>query len=138
MIDLRPRLKEPAIRELMALSIGNPAPERVEQICQRYQYDLNWKIMGYERNGFVVGCIGVEVSVHKQGFIRCISILPSARRQGIGREMVNYVASANGVTQLIARTDKDAVSFYRKCGFQVKSLGELYPGVERFECVKDL
>ena len=33
-----------------------------------------------------------------------------------------------------AETDKDAVDFYRKLGFSVTSLGEKYPGVERFHC----
>ena len=32
------------------------------------------------------------------------------------------------------RTDDEAVEFYKKIGFQVKSLGEKYPGVERFCC----
>jgi hypothetical protein len=26
------------------------------------------------------------------------------------------------------------VHFYERCGFQAQSLGELYPGVERFAC----
>lgn len=33
-----------------------------------------------------------------------------------------------------AETDADAVEFYRKYGFKIKSLGEKYPGVERFLC----
>ena len=28
----------------------------------------------------------------------------------------------------------DAVEFYRKLGFSIESLGEKYPGVERFRC----
>lgn len=35
---------------------------------------------------------------------------------------------------LDAETDADAVDFYRRCGFAVESLGERYPGVERFRC----
>ena len=37
--------------------------------------------------------------------------------------------------KLIAETDQEAVEFYRNTGFVVYSLGELYPGVERFRCV---
>ena len=33
-----------------------------------------------------------------------------------------------------AETHIDAVPFYRQCGFEVESLGELWPGVERFAC----
>ena len=51
--------------------------------------------------------------------------------------MLNEIAVVLGLIRLIAETDQEAVGFYRKCGFKVESLGELYPGVERFRCVKD-
>lgn len=35
---------------------------------------------------------------------------------------------------MTAETDAEAAGFYRACGFQVRSLGEKYPGVERFAC----
>ena len=35
-----------------------------------------------------------------------------------------------------AETDADAVGFYEQVGFTVTSLGESYPGVERFRCVR--
>jgi ribosomal protein S18 acetylase RimI-like enzyme len=36
---------------------------------------------------------------------------------------------------LEAETDSEALAFYRRIGFRVESLGEKYPGVERFRCV---
>ena len=42
------------------------------------------------------------------------------------------------LTYIEAETDKEAVEFYKKIGFQVKSLGEKYPGIERFHlCFKN-
>ncbi|WP_268921683.1 hypothetical protein [Metabacillus sediminilitoris] len=35
---------------------------------------------------------------------------------------------------ITAETDKEAVVFYRNYGFKITSLGEKYPGVERFLC----
>jgi hypothetical protein len=35
-----------------------------------------------------------------------------------------------------AETDREADGFYRACGFTVHSLGEKYPGVERFQRIK--
>ena len=35
---------------------------------------------------------------------------------------------------ITAETDRDAVEFYWSSGFKVTSLGEKYPGVERFLC----
>ena len=138
MIDLKRRLNEPIVLELLSLSIGNPTPEKTEQMCQRYRRDPDWHIMGYEWNGLIVGCIGMEISGLTQGLIRCISVAPSIRQQGIGRAMLQEIATVNGLTRVIAETDRTAVGFYRQCGFQIESLGERYPGVERFRCVKDL
>ncbi len=39
------------------------------------------------------------------------------------------------VVTLVAETDRDTLNFYQKNGFVVISLGEKYPGVERFKCV---
>ena len=136
MIDLKLRLNEPALLELVSLSIGNPTPERLEQICQRYRQHSRWKIMGYESDGRVIGCIGIEISEPTQGVVRCISVLPSERNKGIGRSMLNEIVELTGLTSLIAETDREAVDFYQKCGFQVESLGEIYPHVERFRCFK--
>jgi hypothetical protein len=33
-----------------------------------------------------------------------------------------------------AETDEEAADFYRNIGFTVESLGEKYPGIERFKC----
>lgn len=135
MIDLKSRLNESGVRDLITLSIGSP--EKLDQICHNFLQRSNWKIMGYECNGVVVGCIGVEVNSPRSGILRCISVAPSARERGIGRTMVEQIVKTIGVTQLIAETDREAVDFYSRCGFQVQSLGERYRGVERFRCVKD-
>lgn len=34
----------------------------------------------------------------------------------------------------MSRPNTSAVDFYRGCGFRVRSLGERYPGAERFAC----
>lgn len=46
--------------------------------------------------------------------------------------MVNYFS--NKYLLIYTETDNDAVDFYRKYGFEITSLGEKYPGVERFLC----
>ncbi|PFE51898.1 GNAT family N-acetyltransferase, partial [Bacillus cereus] len=38
------------------------------------------------------------------------------------------------LTYIEAETDKEAVGFYKKCNFKIESLGEKYPGIERFYC----
>ncbi len=46
--------------------------------------------------------------------------------------MINYISDKYPL--IYAETDNDAVNFYWKYGFEITSLGEKYPGVERFLC----
>ena len=48
--------------------------------------------------------------------------------------MILHVCKAYGLEEITAETDRDAVEFYRRVGFEVESLGEQYPGTERFLC----
>lgn len=48
--------------------------------------------------------------------------------------MIEQVVQDEGLCELEAETDLEAVDFYRKCGFTVATLGEKYPGVQRFSC----
>ncbi|MGG4554653.1 hypothetical protein ABEX11_20625 [Paenibacillus humicus] len=47
--------------------------------------------------------------------------------------MQEYIRE-NQIRRVEAETDKDAVDFYRRLGFNITSLGQKYPGVERFQC----
>lgn len=135
LINLKPRLDEAGVRELLAMSMGNPAPERIEQVCQRYRDDLAWMLMGKEIEGELVGCVGVEIS-GDEGVLHCIAVKPEARRQCLGRQMLDELGARLELAKLSAETDCEAVDFYRRCGFQVESLGEKYPEVERFRCTR--
>lgn len=50
--------------------------------------------------------------------------------------MIEFVQQKYSFSPMYAETDHEALRFYEKCGFAVKSLGEKYPGVERFYCEK--
>ena len=57
---------------------------------------------------------------------------PHCRRHGIGTALIHWVHARHPSIPLTAETDADAVRFYEKTGFTSTSLGEKYPGVERF------
>lgn len=78
LIDLKPRLDEAGVRELLAMSIGSPALERIEQVCQRYGDDPTWMLMGKEIEGGLASCVGVEIS-GDEGILHCIAVKPEAR-----------------------------------------------------------
>ncbi|OXM15871.1 GNAT family N-acetyltransferase [Paenibacillus herberti] len=55
-------------------------------------------------------------------------------RRGIGKALVERGLRQSGAALLIAETDGENAGFYRRIGCVVQSLGEKYPGVERFLC----
>jgi len=62
-----------------------------------------------------------------------IAVPARLRGRGIGRRLLAEVLTTVGATEIFVQTDTDAGGFYRARGFAVSSLGEMYPGVERFE-----
>lgn len=85
-------------------------------------------------DGALVGCICVSNGVPHGWTVSAIAVAEDHRRRGIGRQLVTDAMERLGSQSLNAETDRDAVDFYRHLGFAVSSLGEKYPGVERFAC----
>jgi GNAT superfamily N-acetyltransferase len=93
-----------------------------------------WGLLGYVESAAVLGVIGFERTAPTAVRIRGIAVDRRRRREGIGRVLVDELGTRNPGSTLHAETDADAVGFYARCGFDVSSLGERYPGIERFEC----
>ncbi|PEL80372.1 GNAT family N-acetyltransferase [Bacillus wiedmannii] len=79
-------------------------------------------------------CIGIEIIGANKARICHIAVVPQYRHKGIALQMIREVVRMHQLTYLQAETDDEAVEFYKKIGFHVKSLGEKYPGIERFHC----
>ncbi|WP_312502363.1 GNAT family N-acetyltransferase, partial [Bacillus luti] len=83
-------------------------------------------------------CIGIEIIGANKARICHIAVAPQYRHKGIALRMIRKIIVMHQLTYIEAETDKEAVEFYKKIGFQVKSLGEKYPGIERFHlCFKN-
>ncbi|HHB2170198.1 GNAT family N-acetyltransferase [Bacillus cereus] len=101
---------------------------------------LKKAVLFYERNKGALyryeeqACIGIEIIGVNKAKIRHIAVVPQYRHNGIAWQMIKEVLRMHQLMYLEAETDDEAVEFYKKIGFQVKSLGEKYPGVERFHC----
>jgi ribosomal protein S18 acetylase RimI-like enzyme len=137
-VGLAPWLDTSELRELMLPLIGwRGEPERdrvaVEEAIERYACQTNLFPYGVVREGKLAGMIGIEAN-NRHGIIRHIVVAPLWRRCGIGQLMIDEAAAFLGLSVLEAETDADAVNFYRACGFAIRSLGEKYPGTERFLC----
>lgn len=121
----------PQLRQLMAFAMSEEKVEE-EHACyvenpNRYLY-----LAGNE------GIIGIELLPDSRCEIRHIAVSEDSRRSGMGAEMMEETIRRHSPKEIFAETDRDAVAFYRKTGFHIKSLGEKYPGRERFYCAKIL
>ncbi|WP_293912685.1 GNAT family N-acetyltransferase [Deinococcus sp.] len=134
MLDLKPHLHEPDTLGLLALSVY-PDPARLERARRQYQERGHW-LLGLEEGGHVVGLIGLELTGPGRATIQHIGVRPDCRNQGTGRKLIDGAIIQLGLDTLQAETDADAARFYERCGFAVTSLGEVYPGVERFRAVR--
>lgn len=69
--------------------------------------------------------------------IKALFVEREWRKEGVGRRLVNGLITDRRDPVIVAETDGDAVGFYHSLGFKIHSLGEIYPGIERFNCVYD-
>ena len=136
LVDLRPRLDEPAVRDLLAQSDGNPTPAKLDALAAHYRATDDRPLLGVDTGHGLAGCIGLALGADGSAVVQHIAVAPAAQRQGLGRSLIESVAALYELTGLSAETDRDAVDFYRRCGFDVASLGEIYPGTERFRCTR--
>ncbi|MGE6552881.1 GNAT family N-acetyltransferase [Bacillus mycoides] len=80
------------------------------------------------------GCIGIALSHTNRARMCHIAVDEKYRNQGIALQMIKEIIRKYELTYIEAETDTEAVGFYKKCKFKIKSLGEKHPGVERFHC----
>ncbi|TSB47963.1 GNAT family N-acetyltransferase [Alkalicoccobacillus porphyridii] len=120
---------DPHVSKLLSYATST---NKIKSEYNLYVHNFNRSLYGYESGGIIVGCVGIEVIHSEACEIKHIAVDEAHRGNGHGSEMLRYVRSK--YRKITAETDKDAVLFYRSNGFVITSLGEKYPGVERFRC----
>jgi ribosomal protein S18 acetylase RimI-like enzyme len=134
LLVINPRLMEPEIASLLAYCVYQPDESKLDKIADMYLHNSNLMMFGYCLGKKVVGCTGVDFSNPEKAVLMHIAVDPAYRRRGIGRVMIADMITQYSIRCLEAETDGEAVDFYRNCGFEVESLGEKYPGVNRYRC----
>lgn len=133
LLNIKSYIRKPQVAELFSYAVF-PDDRSVEEAVQAYESNDAWQLYGYEDGELLVGMIGYEKSGNDL-VIRHISVIPENRGLGYGRGMILEAMTKEKPERVIAETDEEAVDFYRNIGFIVHSLGEQYPGTERFRCV---
>lgn len=95
------------------------------------------RLYGCEEGGELIGLIGVAADGEGDAEIRHLVVAREQRGGGIGRWMIDALLEELNLERVVAETDGERVGFYRGCGSAIESLGEKYPGVERFWCVRE-
>lgn len=136
--DVKSLLKDiPELVELLSYSIvPAPEPEELEQIVEEYRTNPSCRIYALAYEDEWIGIIGYEKQGNGVIEIRHISVHPGMRGSGFGRGLIlELIGVEEDAKELYAvTTDEIAVDFFRNIGFTIESIGELYPGIERFRC----
>ncbi|MHA6532993.1 GNAT family N-acetyltransferase [Paenibacillus sp. BAC0078] len=108
--------------------------ERALEELDNYLTEDSLELLGTFVNGELAGLLGIRLGTEAVE-IRHLAVQARLRGRGIGSAMIEELRKCKKAETLQAETDKDAARFYRNCGFMITSLGEKYPGTERFNCV---
>ncbi|WP_379162856.1 GNAT family N-acetyltransferase [Paenibacillus sp. sgz5001063] len=109
--------------------------ERVREEVDSYLAEDSRELQGTFISGELAGLIGTRQGPGTDAEILHIAVQARWRGRGIGSAMIEEIRKCDGIGALRAETDREAVGFYSQCGFKISSLGEKYPGVERFSCI---
>lgn len=85
----------------------------------------------YEDVHKFIGVITISVQDDKC-VITSLAVDETYQGRGIGKKLINHIKDK--YNYIVAETDDEAITFYRKQGFVIESLGEKYPGVNRYIC----
>jgi GNAT superfamily N-acetyltransferase len=115
----------------------NPAvePARIEWVLARAAPNGECIVASDETQ--LLGCVCLSAAASGRYVIEAIAVLGPQQGHGVGRRLIEYLIDQWPTADLWAETDRAAVGFYARLGFQITTLGEKYPGVERFACSRN-
>lgn len=117
------------VKRLLSYSLYEADERKIEKALSVYLDETRYLLLAI-KGSTPVGLLGVD----NHGKIHHIAVDSDFRHQGIAKQLI--LTASDRFSEIEAETDREAVEFYRACGFAVESLGELYQGTERFKCTK--
>jgi GNAT superfamily N-acetyltransferase len=128
-------LDDTEVAELLFTAIGGDR-SRLTTAVQLYRDNIRAYLLGIFVDEAIAGVAGYEVRRHRIA-LHHIATTEPRRRCGIGRRLLTEIRSRYPELAISAETDSASVGFYLSNGFTAISLGEKYPGVERFRVKLD-
>ncbi|WP_245581042.1 GNAT family N-acetyltransferase [Paenibacillus ginsengihumi] len=130
--DVKTNLNDPAILELLDYASAGDA-EPLESTLDAYRSRAEWKLYGFEEEGEWIGLVGFSLQDGRLE-LKHLCVHPESQGLGYGRGQLLELIEQFGPSEIVAETDEAGAGFFRGIGFEVVSLGEKTPGVERFQC----
>ena len=133
--DVKEKLSDSAILDLLPPSVFNQTPERQLSRAEKYQADDNTSVYAYSENGEYKGIVVFKIKEQTVEILD-IAVKPEYQGKGIGSRLIDYIFSKFSINKIIAETDDEAIGFYKKYGFTViDTRVEIY--TKRYTCVKN-
>lgn len=126
------------ILALLADSVGSSSERELEKLiesCMQDDYPKLWIAFYHDR---LVGVMRLDARDRLHCTITHIAVDANLRGRGVGRKLIEFIRDELDFKQAEAKTDDDALSFYKACGFEVDSIGENSFGIQRYRCVVHL
>lgn len=134
-ISIKQKLQNERVLAVLAPSVYQPTSQKLQTLAAQYASAPDIAAFGDIEEDAVRGVIILKPADSGCWEILRISCAPDHRRRGVARGLIAFALRKTGAHTLLAETDDDAVDFYRRCGFSVAPMGELYPGVSRYRCI---
>ena len=131
-IDIKQNMDSPTVHRIISYASFDGTPTGTQKVVNKYQSSDHLHFYAWLESEQVLGICGFEEHPDKIE-VHLISVDEAARGKGIGREMIIQLQEMYN-KDIEAETDDDAVDFYRKCGFDVKSFTHPKKG-KRWICI---
>ena len=113
-----------------------PTEEKFNNKVDLFLNDNSVKIFACFEQDKILGVLIVSFIEQRKIEIIGVAVDVSARGKGIGSYMINQVVNNCGLLSVYAKTDNDAVEFYRNNGFNIVEFSETCGNetVVRYKC----
>lgn len=127
----------PAVYKIYSQCMYAPTYEKFTEKARSYLDAPNTEIYGFYEDNTFLGVIVLQPKSQNTAEIVGIAVERTHQHRHIGKELIQYAATAGHYTGLYAETDEDAVLFYARCGFETEAFQAVYDGIpcRRYRCI---
>jgi ribosomal protein S18 acetylase RimI-like enzyme len=124
------------VKSLLAMAVGYPTPEKLRNLLD-FVYDIEGQFLFVTSDkDRIIGIIGVDVTAAPHGWILHLAVHPDYRKRGVGKGLIDQIMTELSLKSVSLEAGRDAVNFYRACGFTVMEIRSKWPGIQRYLCIK--